>query len=114
MDSIVSAGLCTADLLPFAKKWNDCIWMDQFFSSSGQTTGVGSYLLLNTIFHCPFRVVHPIVFCDKSIVIFVRFTVIKVNPETRSMRYDTTQTQISIPVDTRLMIPFTPVQKPLI
>ena len=38
--------------------------------------GVGSYLLLNTIFHWLYSVVLPIVFCAKSIVIFVPFIVL--------------------------------------
>ena len=50
---------------------------------------VGSYLLLNTIFHWLYSVVLPIVFCAKSIVIFVRSIVPLASPETLSMRYDT-------------------------
>ena len=52
---------------------------------------VGSYLLLDTIFHCLYSVVLPIVICAKSIVIFVRSIVLLPNPEPRSMRHDTTQ-----------------------
>ena len=48
---------------------------------------VGSYLLLNTIFHWVYSVVLSIVFCTKSIVTFVRLA----NPEARSMRYDKTR-----------------------
>ena len=50
---------------------------------------VGSYLLLNTIFHWLYCVVLSIVFCDKSII-FVRSIVLLANPEARSMRYDKT------------------------
>ena len=44
---------------------------------------VGSYLLLNTRFHWPKSVVLPIVFCAKSIVIFIHSSVLLVNPEAR-------------------------------
>ena len=52
---------------------------------------VGSYLLLNHTFRWLYSVVLPIVFCAKSIVIFVRFIDLLANPEARSLRrYDTT------------------------
>ena len=51
----------------------------------------GSYLLLlSTIFHWLYSVALPIVFCAKSIVIFVRCIVLLVNPEASSVRYDKT------------------------
>ena len=56
--------------------------------------GVGSYLLLSTLFHRLYSVVLPTVFCAKSIVIFVRSIVLLANPEARSMRYDTTRKMI--------------------
>ena len=56
-----------------------------------QRKRVGAYLLLNTVFDWPYTVVLPIVFCAKSIVIFVRSIVLLANPEARSMRYNTTQ-----------------------
>ena len=40
--------------------------------------------------HSVYIVLH-IVFCAKSIVIFVRSIVVLANPEARSMRYDMTQ-----------------------
>ena len=43
--------------------------------------GIGSYLLLNTIFHWLYSVVLPIVFFARSIVIFVRSIVLLANPE---------------------------------
>ena len=60
-------------------------------STSRSICWVGSYLLLNTIFYRLYSVVLPIVFCAKSIVIFVRSIVLLANPEVPSMRYDTTQ-----------------------
>ena len=48
---------------------------------------VGSYLLLNTIFHWLCSVVHPIVSC----AIVVHSIVLLTNPEACSMRYDTTR-----------------------
>ena len=45
--------------------------------------GVGSYLLLNTIFHWLYSDVLPIVFCAKFIVIFVLSVVLLANPEAR-------------------------------
>ena len=61
-------------------------------------TRVGSYLLLNTIFHWLYGVVLPIVFCGKSIVTLVRSIVLLANPEARSMRYDTTQESLIDPI----------------
>ena len=49
---------------------------------------VGSYLLLNTLFHWLYSVVPPIVFCSKSIVIFVRSIDLLANPEAHSTRND--------------------------
>ena len=50
--------------------------------------GVGSYLLLNIIFHWLYSIDHPVVFIAKSIVIFVRSIVLLANHEARSMRYN--------------------------
>ena len=52
--------------------------------------GVGSYLLLNTIFQWPHSVVLPIVFCGKSTSLFVCSILLLANPEARSTRYNTT------------------------
>ena len=57
----------------------------------GSQFWVGSYLLLNTIFHWLYSGVLPMVFCAISIVTFVRAIVLLANPEARSMRYDTTR-----------------------
>ena len=46
--------------------------------------------MLNTIFHWRYSVVLPIIFCAKSIVIFVRSIVLFSNPEARSIMYDMT------------------------
>ena len=54
---------------------------------------VGSYLLLNTIFHWMYSVVLPIVFCAKACVIFVCSVVLLANREVCSMSYDTTPLQ---------------------
>ena len=56
-----------------------------------QNLSVGSYLLLNTIFHWLYSVVLSIFFCAKSIVIFVRSIVLLANLEARKMRYHRTQ-----------------------
>ena len=45
-------------------------------SAGNVFVGVGSYLLLNTVFHWLYSVVVPIVFCADSIVIFVRSIVL--------------------------------------
>ena len=59
--------------------------------------GVGSYLLLNTIFHLLYSVVLPIVLRAKSIVFFVRSIAILGNHEARSMKFDTTRFPRGLP-----------------
>ena len=63
--------------------------------------------MLNTIFHWLYGVVLPIVFCVKSIVIFVCSIVLLASPEAHSMRYDTTLSLIFLALYSFLTYPTT-------
>ena len=64
---------------------------DFLYDLVGLSSAVAKLGMLNTIFHGLYSVVRLIVFCAKSIVIFVRSVVLLANPEAHSMRYDTTR-----------------------